>query len=104
MATDLEITEEFKPSIVQKDISEVDKETFKAHLLDAQAHDETIAQSLRSHPWALLWVAYGVWIVACCSFDNNAGGTVLGIPKFREDFGYYFEGDYILVAAWQVGP
>ena len=78
------------------------EEAFNAHLLDAKAHDETISESLRRHPWAILWVVYGVCIIACCSFDNNAGGTVLGIPKFRADFGYFFEGDYVLVAAWQV--
>lgn len=100
--TDHDAIDELKSPIGHNDVSEEEKETFNAHLLDARAHDETIRQSLGSHPWALLWVTYGVWIVACCSFDNNAGGTVLGIPKFREDFGYFFEGDYILVAAWQV--
>ncbi len=35
------------------------------------------------------------------SFDNQASGTVIGIPQFRKDFGTPFGGDYVLPAKWQ---
>lgn len=72
-----------------------------AHLADREAHEETISQALRNHPWNLVWIGYGIWIIVCCSFDSNAGNTVLGIPKFREDYGYAYAGDFVLYAEWQ---
>lgn len=35
------------------------------------------------------------------SFENQAGGSVLGIPQFREDFGYAYNGGYVLPVEWQ---
>jgi MFS transporter, SP family, general alpha glucoside:H+ symporter len=35
------------------------------------------------------------------SFENQASGTVLGIPEFRKDFGEYYDGQYVINAAWQ---
>ncbi len=42
-----------------------------------------------------------MWVILCCSFDMNAGNTALGIPRFRQDFGYALGGDYVLYADWQ---
>lgn len=76
-------------------------EEIAAHLAAQEEHDQTISSAIRSNPWCLVWLAYGVWIIMCCSFDNNAGSIVFGIPMFRKDFGYAFEGDYILPPDWQ---
>lgn len=83
---------------------EVDLVDNSAHELGAtivERNPQTISQALTRHPWTLLWLIYGIWVVMCCSFDNSAGSSVLSIPKFREDFGYLYEGDYVLPAAWQ---
>lgn len=34
-------------------------------------------------------------------YETQAGGMVVSIPTFRRDFGYYFEGDYVLDGKWQ---
>jgi SP family general alpha glucoside:H+ symporter-like MFS transporter len=71
------------------------------HLAQQEAHDETPWQAVKNHPWATAWVIYGIAVVTCCSFDNNAGGNVLSIPKFREDYGSPFAGSFVLPAQWQ---
>lgn len=78
-----------------------DSEEIAAHLSAREEQSQTVSQALRSSPWAIVWLCYGVWSILCCSFDSNAGSLVLGIPRFRQDFGYAFQGDYILPADWQ---
>jgi hypothetical protein len=39
---------------------------------------------------ALLW-----------GYDAQIGGATLSVPSFRRDFGYTFEGQYVLPARWQ---
>jgi hypothetical protein len=72
-----------------------------AHLASQEAHDETIREALTRNPWTIVWLVFNIWNVLCCSFDNNAGGMVLGVPRFRQDFGYLYNGEYTLYAEWQ---
>ncbi|CUM53831.1 unnamed protein product [Debaryomyces tyrocola] len=34
-------------------------------------------------------------------YETQTGGMVVSILTFRRDFGYYFEGDYVLDNKWQ---
>ena len=77
------------------------KEEIAAHLAAQEDHEQTVSQALRSNYWTLLWLFYGVWIIVCCSFDSNAGSVVVGIPRFRQDFGYWYEDNWVLPAKWQ---
>ncbi|KAK0758316.1 hypothetical protein N5P37_008713 [Trichoderma harzianum] len=72
-----------------------------AHITDQEDHETGIYQSLIRNPWASAWCIYGLWTVILLSFDVQASGSVVGIPRFRQDFGYLFEGDYVLPAQWQ---
>lgn len=36
-------------------------------------------------------------------YDSLAGGVVIGIAAFRKDFGYPYDGDYVVAAHWQLG-
>ncbi|UKZ83265.1 hypothetical protein TrVFT333_011072 [Trichoderma virens FT-333] len=72
-----------------------------AHLTDQEDHETGIYQSLIRNPWASVWCIYGLWTVILLSFDAQAAGSVVGIPRFRQDFGYLFEGEYVLPAQWQ---
>ena len=83
-----------------------------AHL-DAQLEREkNVSQALKDSKRLMPYFIYGIWTIVCCSFDNSAGSVVLGIPQvgsycsvadsqFRKDFGYAFQGGYILPANWQ---
>ncbi|KAL7948835.1 general substrate transporter [Trichoderma barbatum] len=72
-----------------------------AHITDQEDHETGIYQSFVRNPWACAWCIYGLWAVILLSFDVQASGSVVGIPKFRQDFGYLFEGEYVLPAQWQ---
>jgi len=48
-----------------------------------------------------VWLVFAIFVILITSFDNQVGGTVIGIPKFRQDYGSPFKGDYVLPAEWQ---
>ncbi|CCF33005.1 MFS hexose transporter [Colletotrichum higginsianum] len=71
------------------------------HAVTVEDHEQTVFQAIRTQPWAFAWCLYAIYVLILTSFDNQAGGTVIGIPQFRKDFGSFFEGDYVLPAKWQ---
>lgn len=72
-----------------------------AHLADQHDHEGSILHSFVRYPWASAWCVYACWCIILLSFDVQAGGAVVGIPQFRKDFGYAYNGDYVLSANWQ---
>ncbi|WQF76442.1 Putative major facilitator, sugar transporter, major facilitator superfamily [Colletotrichum destructivum] len=72
-----------------------------AQAADFEDHELGIWKSLVRYPWASAWCVYACWTIILLSFDVQAAGAVVGIPEFRKDFGYAFEGDYVLPAVWQ---
>ncbi|TQN70385.1 Maltose permease MAL31, partial [Colletotrichum shisoi] len=71
------------------------------HAVTAEDHKQTVFQAIRTQPWAFAWCLYAIYVLILTSFDTQAGGTVIGIPQFRKDFGSLFEDDYVLPAKWQ---
>ncbi|KAH7041567.1 putative maltose permease [Microdochium trichocladiopsis] len=74
------------------------------HLADLSNEEErSIGKwaAIRKNPWAFAWCLYGVWAIMLVSFENQAAGIVVGIPQFRKDFGFLFEGNYVLDTNWQ---
>ncbi|EXJ87938.1 hypothetical protein A1O1_04865 [Capronia coronata CBS 617.96] len=63
--------------------------------------DETYAEAVRKYPRPFLWCMYIVWVMLSSNYINTAGSSVLGIPRFRKDFGRPYQGDYVLPAQWQ---
>jgi SP family general alpha glucoside:H+ symporter-like MFS transporter len=63
--------------------------------------EETPLGALRKHKMTMLWIFYAIWVLVACSFDNNASSNILAIPAFRKDFGYEYQGSYVLYAKWQ---
>lgn len=82
----------------QEDTSET---TEVAHLANQEDHEDGKWQAIRRNPYAFAWCMFAVWITLLVSYENQAAGTVLGIPQFRKDFGHYFEGNYVIDAKWQ---
>ncbi|GKT49678.1 maltose permease MAL61 [Colletotrichum spaethianum] len=80
--------EAHQASVVDKDdIAAAKGEHFEevVHAATAEDHEETVLQAIKNQPWAFGW----------------CGGTVIGIPQFRKDFGSEFDGNYVLPAKWQ---
>lgn len=72
-----------------------------AYLANQEDHETSRLQAIRSNPWAFAWCIFAVWTTLLVSYENQASSTILGIPQFRKDFGSYFDGNYVLPAAWQ---
>ncbi|KAL4883348.1 general substrate transporter [Aspergillus karnatakaensis] len=80
---------------------ELTKTVQQAHISNHEEHRTGIFESFRRYPWATVWCVYAIWCITLLSFDVQAAGAVVGIPQFRKDFGYEYEGDYVLPAKWQ---
>lgn len=81
--------------------SVVDEQT--GHRVNAEDHELTKWQAIKKYPWACAWTRFAIWMVLLVSFENQASGNILGIPKFREDFGSLVDGNYVLDPNWQSG-
>ncbi|KAL3428807.1 general substrate transporter [Aspergillus tetrazonus] len=62
---------------------------------------DTVLATLKREPWAVIWCCYAIWVVLVVAFDFAAPSAILGVPQFRKDFGYFYQGDYVLPAKWQ---
>jgi MFS transporter, SP family, general alpha glucoside:H+ symporter len=71
------------------------------HAANQDDHDISAIQAARKNPLTVLWCSYAIWLLVLNSFENQAGGTALGIPQFRKDFGYKYGDEYVLPANWQ---
>lgn len=72
-----------------------------AHISNQEEHEIRAWQSFLQYPLPSFWCVYACWCVILLSFDAQASGAVVGIPQFRKDFGYPYNGDYVLSAEWQ---
>ncbi|KAH6608913.1 maltose permease [Trichoderma cornu-damae] len=64
-------------------------------------HELTVKEVFVQHPalvwWAFYWAMAGVgW-----GFDAQVNGGMLSVRSFRRDFGYLYDGEYVLPADWQ---
>ncbi|OLN83277.1 Maltose permease MAL31-like protein 3 [Colletotrichum chlorophyti] len=80
---------------------EVSADSQLAQAADFDDHELGIWKSFVRYRWASAWCVYACWTIILLSFDVQAAGSVVGIPEFRKDFGYAFNGDYVLPAEWQ---
>jgi MFS transporter, SP family, general alpha glucoside:H+ symporter len=72
-----------------------------ASLGNQEEHEVGKLAAFRKHPWACAWCFYSVLVVLLSAFENQASGLILGIPQFRQDFGEYYNGEYVITAEWQ---
>lgn len=73
----------------------------EAHLANEEDHQMSKWQTIKNNPRLFFWCMYGVWLSMLVSYEGQAAGNVVGIPTFRKDFGYAYEGGYVLPANWQ---
>jgi len=82
-------------------IEHCDTQARAGYIGNQEDHQQTIRQVFRENKVTVAWCIYVWWLLLVTAFDNQAGGFVLSIPQFRKDFGYAFEGNYVLPAEWQ---
>ncbi|KAH8168536.1 sugar transporter domain-containing protein [Sarocladium implicatum] len=72
-----------------------------AHIANQDEHELGKLESIRRFPLAFFWSCFAVWCVLLVSFENQAAGNIISVPRFREDFGEPYDGDYVIPAEWQ---
>ncbi|OBT48860.1 hypothetical protein VE00_00659 [Pseudogymnoascus sp. WSF 3629] len=89
------------PKNEKTDVDFIESVEQTGRLANQGEHELTPLKAIRDNPWVMLWCIYAIWMLILNSFENQAGGSVLGIPEFRKDFGYKYKGSYVLPVEWQ---
>ncbi|KAH8666500.1 general substrate transporter [Xylariales sp. PMI_506] len=70
---------------------------------EARQHTLTRTEAIKTNIKPLAWCIYMFFVCIGWGFDGLAGGVVTSIAQFRQDFGYLYEGAYVVSADWQLG-
>ncbi len=71
------------------------------HAAQQEDHEVSKWQAIKANYVNFGWCVYGIWALITIAFDGQAGGLVISIPQFRKDFGYPYDGGYVINATWQ---
>ncbi|KAH8677884.1 general substrate transporter [Xylariales sp. PMI_506] len=66
-------------------------------------HELGFMEAVKLYPRAVWWSVFVSMGVIMLAFDPQLLGNLYATPQFQQDFGYEFEGSYIISAAWQTG-
>lgn len=69
----------------------------------ADEHNLTFSQAIRLYPKAVAWSMFFSLGIIMTAFDPQLLGQLYATPRFQRDFGYKFEGEWIISAPWQTG-
>lgn len=78
-----------------------DELTKTAHFTDYVDQHMTQWEAMKKHPYALACVLGMVFLLICTSFESQAGGIVIAIVSFRQDFGVLDDGAWVIPTKWQ---
>ena len=68
-----------------------------------QEHNLSFLEALKLYPTAVGWSVFFSLGVVMTAFDPQLLGNLYATPAFKRDFGYLFNGSYIISAPWQTG-
>lgn len=80
----------------------VGQTTTTALAIEAE-HNLSFTEACRLYPAAIGWSVFVSLGVIMLAFDPQLLGNLYATPQFCRDFGYLYNGDYIISAAWQTG-
>jgi hypothetical protein len=63
----------------------------------------TFLERLKLYPTCVGWTVFFSLGIIMTAFDPQLMGNLYVTPAFQRDFGYLFEGSYIISAPWQTG-
>ncbi|KAK0125363.1 hypothetical protein ONS96_009211 [Cadophora gregata f. sp. sojae] len=61
----------------------------------------SIRETIQGNGAVLWWAFFFAMSVIGWGFDAQVNGAMISVPAFRRDFGYLFEGQYVIPADWQ---
>ena len=66
-------------------------------------HGLTFLQAMKLYPTAAGWSIFFSLGIIMTAFDPQLLGNLYATPAFQRDFGYLYQGSYIISAPWQTG-
>ncbi|KAH8601835.1 general substrate transporter [Bisporella sp. PMI_857] len=75
----------------------------QARLATEIEHQMTFWEAVKLYPSCVGWSIFFSMGIIMTAFDPQLLGSLYATPAFQKDFGYLFEGDYIISAPWQIG-
>ena len=75
----------------------------QARLATELEHQMTFYEAVKLYPACIVWSIFFSLGIIMCAFDPQLLGNLYATPAFQKDFGYLFEGSYIISAPWQIG-
>ncbi|OJD14228.1 hypothetical protein AJ78_05414 [Emergomyces pasteurianus Ep9510] len=75
----------------------------EAQVATITEHELDIRTALKLYPKAAAWSLFFSVGVIMTGYDPQIIGNLYGVPRFQRDFGYFFNGKWIISAAWQSG-
>ncbi|KAH0843018.1 General alpha-glucoside permease [Fonsecaea pedrosoi] len=100
MDKDIEIRKEPAGLIATASIDDINAE---ARAATDQEHGHSFWEAARLYPAAVGWSLFFSLGVIMCAFDPQLLGQLYATPAFQRDFGYLYDGSYIVSAPWQTG-
>jgi len=73
----------------------------EARLATEIEHQMTFIQAVKIYPKAMGWSVFFSLGVIMTGFDPQLLGSLYAEPAFQRDFGYEYQGSYIISAPWQ---
>lgn len=75
----------------------------KTQIATDDEHNMTPWQSLKTYPTAAAWSVFFSLGTIMTAFDPQLLGNLYATPAFQRDFGYKYQGNFIISAPWQTG-
>jgi len=73
----------------------------QARLATELEHQMTFFEAVKLYPSCVFWSIFFSLGIIMTAFDPQLLGNLYATPSFQKDFGYLFEGSYIISAPWQ---
>lgn len=78
---------------------EIDKEAAN-HATDVE-HELSVKEAFSIYPMAVVWSALFCVCIIMDGYDSDLITNLYGLPSFQRQYGYEFQGKYVVAAPWQ---
>ncbi|KAK3064763.1 hypothetical protein LTS18_004211 [Coniosporium uncinatum] len=98
----MDVKDTTKDAVVSPVTADVPRDEAVLEAVEAEKSLGFVA-AVRLYPKAIGWSVFFSLGVVMLAFDPQLLGNLYATPAFQRDFGYEYEGEYIISAAWQSG-
>lgn len=87
--------------LLEPDSQVEDVNVLNGRAIQQQEHNRGYFETLTKDPKLLCWIGLMLWMLIVRGFENLASGTLLSVPRFKQDFGVLNEdGQYFISTKW----